>query len=168
MLGRITTLCLLISNLGIGDEVRANSDCIRFSDGARRFLTPLHGSWNGFAELTPLGKMPYDVTFTSLSKSLVQGKSPTNGTAVHTWDFWYTDGGELMLGFHTTFGSSNAAGFCVTQTDADKGYLFSQNNSKDVAIWVNITDVKGIWTFNARIYINDKPHVIISSQRSII
>ena len=165
MFGRATTLGLLALAFGIGDKAHASSDCIRFSEDARTFLAPLRGSWRGLADPTPLGRLPYDMNFNQVSETKTQGKSPTNGVAVHTWDFWYTDGGMLMLDFHTTFGNSRAEGLCVTQTDVERGYLFSGGPSVPLEIWIKVTQRQSDLTFDASIHLYDRPHVTITSRR---
>ena len=165
MFGRATTLGLLALNFGIGDEAHASPDCIRFSEEARTFLAPLHGSWSGLADPTPLGRMPYDLDFSQVSVTKTQGKSPTNGVAVHTWDFWYTDGGKLMLDFHTTFGNSHAKGLCVTQIDTELGNLFSGQPSGPLDVWIKVTQRQSDFVFDASIHLDGKPHVAITSRR---
>lgn len=167
MFGRVTTLGLLALSFWIGDEARASSDCIRFPKEARTFLAPLHGSWRGLANPTPLGRMPYDMDFRQVSEIRAQGKSPTNGVAVHTWDFWYSDDGKLMLDFHTTFGNSHAKGLCVTQIGLERGYLFSGDPSIPLNIWIKVTQRQSDLIFDASIYLHDRPHVTIKSRRDL-
>lgn len=165
MFGRVTTLGFFVFTFGIGEGARASPDCIRFSEEARTFLAPLHGSWSGLADPTPLGRMPYDLDFSQVSETKTQGQSPTNGVAVHTWDFWYSDGGMLMLDFHTTFGNSRADGLCVTQTDVERGYLFSADPSGPLEIWTKVTQTQSDFIFEASIHLHGKPHVAITSRR---
>ena len=165
MFGTFTALGLLSLIFGNGEETHAPSDCIRFSEEARQFLAPLHGSWRGFADPTPLGKIDYNIDFNQISETITQGKSPTNGVAIHTWDFWYTDAGMLMLDFHTTFGNSHAKGLCVTQTDVERGYLFSGQPSVPLDIWIKVTQEQSGLIFDASIYLDDKLHVAIASRR---
>lgn len=165
MFGRATTLGLLALTFGIGAGGRASTDCIRFSEEARTFLAPLHGSWSGIADPTPLGRLPYDMDFTQVSETKTQGKSPTNGVAVHTWDFWYSIDGKLMLDFHTTFGNSRAEGLCVRQTDGERGYLFSGDPSVPLDIWIKVIQRQSDLLFDASIHLNDRLHVTITSRR---
>ncbi|MEM8690847.1 MAG: hypothetical protein AAGG57_03100 [Pseudomonadota bacterium] len=165
MFGTVTTIGLLTLIFGNEEETHAQSTCIRFSEENRQFLAPLNGSLRGSADPTPLGKMPYNIDFKKTSEIKTQGKSPTNGVAVHTWDFWYTDGGILMLDFHTTFGNSHAKGLCVTLTDAERGYLFSGQPSVPLDIWIKVTHRQSDFIFDASIYLHGKPHVAITSHR---
>jgi hypothetical protein len=76
------------------------SDCDEDSD-VQTFFDRLSGAWQGEAVTTPVGPLPYDISFKRREPFWIYGQAMP-GAAVHHWGF-YCEHGELWLRFLTTF-----------------------------------------------------------------
>ena len=139
----------------------APNKCLTIEKSARQFLDKLPGKWIGAAPKTPLGKLPYNLEFKTISNNSVQGKSETNGQAIHTWTFQLSQNNKLILDFHSTFGNSHAKGLCVTQIDPKKGFLFSKGSPNSLKLWVGEFSMSSNHFWQADILLRDQSHVTI-------
>ncbi|PVV13859.1 MAG: hypothetical protein B6D82_07145 [gamma proteobacterium symbiont of Ctena orbiculata] len=74
------------------------------SPEARLFFDRLSGDWQGEAVTTPVGPLPYDISFRHRGPFWIYGEADP-GAAIHHWDF-YCEDEELLLRFLSTFGGN--------------------------------------------------------------
>ncbi len=64
-------------------------------------LDTLSGDWKGRATVTPVGPLPYDISFTRRGPHWIYGQA-VPGAAIHHWGF-YCEDSELWMRFFSTF-----------------------------------------------------------------
>jgi hypothetical protein len=95
----LTLLISLVLILQVA-SFSAWSGCDEDSD-VQTFFDRLSGAWQGEAVTTPVGPLPYDISFKRREPFWIYGQAMP-GAAVHHWGF-YCEHGELWLRFLTTF-----------------------------------------------------------------
>jgi hypothetical protein len=122
--------------------------------GPNCFLSALQASWQGRAELTPVGPRPYDITFEGNANGEVNGF--TGDAVVHHWRFYQQDN-NLTIRFLSTFGGNTEPVFLHAREWDERGVLFRAKEPELLSVRVSVSsDLLLIDVFHW-----DEPHVSI-------
>jgi hypothetical protein len=86
------------------------------------FLTNITGVWQGKAVLTPVGPLPYDISFAQIPDNGVEGAADP-GAAIHSWRFINQDDG-VKLRFLTTFRGNREPIYLLAKTRIGNAAVF--------------------------------------------
>lgn len=118
----------------------------------------LEGDWCGEAVRTPVGPLPYDMSFERRPDGAVAGVA-NPGAALHHWTFSELKDGP-RLRFLTTFGGNDEPMHLVGSAQED-GYRFASAAVPGLALTVSpVGDALDI-----RVRLDGQPHVAIHLER---
>jgi hypothetical protein len=99
------------------------------------FLTDITGVWQGKAVFTPVGPLPYDISFAQIPDNGVEGVADP-GAAIHVWRFIKQDDG-VKLRFLTTFRGNREPIYLLANTRLDNAAVFRAREPSHLEVHVN-------------------------------
>lgn len=122
------------------------------------FLSALEASWQGRAELTPIGPRPYDITFERSGDRKVIGS--TGNATVHHWAFYQQDN-NLTIRFLSTFGGNRDPIYLHAEESDESGVLFRAIQPELLSVRVSVS----ARLLSIDVFHWDQPHVSIRLTR---
>jgi hypothetical protein len=125
------------------------------AEDIQAFLTNILGAWRGKAVLTPVGPLPYDITFAPIGDDGAKGLA-NPGAALHYWRFFKQDKG-LGLRFLTTFRGNKQPLYLQAKTRQRNAVVFRAQRRSDLQVHVGLVTDHAI----IDVFLHNKLHVKI-------
>lgn len=119
------------------------------------FLQNLIGSWKGQAVRTPVGPVPYDITFARIESGAVAGTA-NPGAALHHWRFFMV-AGQMRLRFLSTFRGNTNPTWLYTEEVSSVGAFFRGRDLDHLTVKLELRANE----LRIDIFLHDAPHVSI-------
>ncbi len=119
------------------------------------FLTNITGAWRGNAVLTPVGPLPYDITFTRMGDNGVEGAADP-GAAIHYWRFVKQEDG-VKLRFLSTFRGNTEPIYLLARSRLGKAVVFRALDPSYLEVHVSLAARDSF----IRVLLRDELHVEI-------
>ena len=123
------------------------------------FLHRLIGSWQGPAEQTPIGPVPYDIEFSRMDDGAVYGVAELD-VALHHWRFLIVDG-HLRFRFLSTFRGNKRPMWLYAESLTATAARFQGRDRDHLVVGVEPREQE----LKLDIFLHGKPHVSIRLKR---
>ena len=124
-----------------------------------RFMSDISGTWRGRAVLTPVGPLPYDISFARVEDGAVEGTADP-GAAIHHWRF-DKHAGSVHLRFLTTFRGNNEPIELQSHTLLGNVVVFRAREPSELEVQIGPSAQDTL----IRVFLRDELHVEIQLYR---